>query len=426
MPINDLIDQLRHPDPGQRRQAILALGKSKDPAALRPLAEVFRGDPEAELRDLARKAGLYIRQQSGTAVTPTEPPATTSGSRRKDSSIRLISGAQEIQPEPEPEARAHAPVRGREYNVPPEKRQSAQKYVDAALTYNLNGDNARAMKNITEALSLNPNLINDAYFNSVASSVTGLDGDAAVQMIVDRGQRRDFSDKAQRAMKQRRIDAHMSVAEKTSWTDVTFEVILYTLIVTLGPILGTLVTVESALNFFNSFGGESELPQQVIDAQGTLATLTAATLIPVGVISGISGVIGLVLQLGLVHVLATKLFGGHGTIRHLLTLLLGFYNKWLPFIFLITYLTTAVYFVSGGSPIVLCFVLLLVGLSLYVSGKTSSKIGEAYDFGGARGCLSYTLAVLLISAVTVALILLLAQIAGTAALETFFRLQTPS
>lgn len=425
MSISQLVDQLRHPDPGQRRQAILALGKSKDPAALRPLAEVFKGDPEPELRDLARKAGLYIRQQNGAGVSSPQPTAAADTPRRKSSAIRLIGGAEEAQPEATPEAPRHIPVRGREYNVPREKRESAQKAVDAALTYNLNGDNARAMKNLAEALSLDPNLINDAYFNSVATSVTGLDGEAAIQLIVDRGQRRDFSDKALRAMKQRRIDEHMSVATKTSWTDVAFEAVLYTLIVTLGPILATLVTVESALNFFNSFGsGETELPQQILDARESLTTLTGATLIPVGIVSGISGVIGLLLQLGLVHVLATKVFSGHGTIRHQLTVLLGFYNKWLPFIFLISYLTTAVYFVSGGSPIVLCFVLILTGLSLYVSGKTSSKIGEAYDFGAARGCLSYSLAVLLISVVTVVLVLLLAQIAGTAALEQFFRLQT--
>ncbi len=36
----------------------------------------------------------------------------------------------------------------------------------------------------------------------------------------------------------------------------------------------------------------------------------------------------------------------------------------------------------------LCFVLVLVITVLYVSSKAASKIGEAYDFGTGKGCLS--------------------------------------
>jgi hypothetical protein len=79
--LNDLVQQLGNPDPQQRKQAIIALGRLKDPDALKPLAEVYRNDPEETLRDLARKASNYImsqlltQEQSSPAATPPAPAA---------------------------------------------------------------------------------------------------------------------------------------------------------------------------------------------------------------------------------------------------------------------------------------------------------------------------------------------------------------
>ena len=57
-----LIDQLRSPNPAQRKQAIVALAKTGDHRVLQSLAEVYRTDPVPELRELALKAGRYIQQ----------------------------------------------------------------------------------------------------------------------------------------------------------------------------------------------------------------------------------------------------------------------------------------------------------------------------------------------------------------------------
>jgi hypothetical protein len=49
---------------------------------------------------------------------------------------------------------------------------------------------------------------------------------------------------------------------------------------------------------------------------------------------------------------------------------------------------------------------------MYVSGKTSGKIGEAYDFGTTKGCLAYFISILIISVIFVVLGLITAQAAG--------------
>jgi len=51
------LDQLQNPDPAVRREAIIALGRSKDLVALPELAEVYKNDPVPELRELTRQAG---------------------------------------------------------------------------------------------------------------------------------------------------------------------------------------------------------------------------------------------------------------------------------------------------------------------------------------------------------------------------------
>src|SRR5690606_14816885 len=68
------LDQLQNPDPAVRRGAIIALGRSKDLAALPELAKVYKNDPVPELRELARQAGRYIQQENRPAPEPPSPP----------------------------------------------------------------------------------------------------------------------------------------------------------------------------------------------------------------------------------------------------------------------------------------------------------------------------------------------------------------
>ncbi|MBN8636534.1 MAG: HEAT repeat domain-containing protein [Anaerolineae bacterium] len=435
--LDQLIRQLDDADPARRKQAVIALGKSRDVNALKPLANVYRSDPEPEIRELARKAGVYIKQHAEVipdvpATTPPMPkpaaPVGESYTQRKMREMEEAKRAAELAQEPRfetQEADTRRPIRGREYQVPKEARERAAKAVDAALSYNLAGDDAKAMKNLTEAISLNPNLINDAYFNSITAGVTGLDGDAAMDMILDRGKRKEFEVTAKNVTKQAKIDKHMEVATKSSWTDVMWEGVIYTLIVIIGPVLAGLVATQTAMNYFNAIAGSAQVtiePSIATELQSSLMAITAATLIPVGIISGIIGVGGLLLELVLVHFLAVSVFRGHGTIQHLLSTLLGFYNRWLPVMFLIQYLMTAIFFVSAGSPITYCFTIILVILTLYVLGKTSGKIGEAYDFGGMKGCLAYNLSnVVVIGAITTVMYLLFNAL-GSAMVQSLFQL----
>lgn len=300
-------------------------------------------------------------------------------------------------------------TRGLTYGIPREDQLRAKEYLDAAMSMSMRGDNARALKNLTAALGLNPNLINDSFFNNVASVVTGLEGDAAAQVIIDRAERKRFTDSAAQVQKERRVEQHLNVAQEATWGDVWFEVVIFTLIVVIGPIFATLVTAEMARNLLNSFPTtSSDLPAAFQNVEMISTAFSLSSLLPIGIVSGVSWAVSLLLLTVLVHY-AAKMFGGKGTWRHLVRVMLGFYNKWLPRIFLALYVAIAVGFVSLFSPIALCFVLILVVLSLYVSSQTAGKIGEAYDFGTGKGCLSLLVSLLVIGTVNLGILYVMAQ-----------------
>jgi HEAT repeat protein len=59
----DDLQALTSPDTEDRRRAIIALGRAKDPAALNALADVYRNDPDPALRELAQNTGrLAVRE----------------------------------------------------------------------------------------------------------------------------------------------------------------------------------------------------------------------------------------------------------------------------------------------------------------------------------------------------------------------------
>jgi hypothetical protein len=82
--IEELVQQLKNPDPEERKKAIVALGRLRNRVALQPLEEVYHLDPDPDLRMLAFKVGRYIKYQSqvtnpirGTVTEPDFLPDTS-------------------------------------------------------------------------------------------------------------------------------------------------------------------------------------------------------------------------------------------------------------------------------------------------------------------------------------------------------------
>lgn len=431
--IEQYLAQLNDPDPAQRRAAIIALGKAKDPAAMPYLARVFREDAVPELRDLARKAGQYIRQQGGTDGSSATAPAKASppirpaigslsstGNERSSSIRRIAEGAGTAAAagayaagndsayedddddgegaDGEAADEYKGPIRGRKYTVSADKVKSGHTFTQAALDMQLRGENDKAMKNLATALSLNPNLVNDQYFMNIAASLTGLEGDGAVRMIVDANQRKSYIKEKVNEKKKAKVDAHMSVAGESSWGTVGFEALMFLIVSVVGLVLMVLVTAEMSRNAFGNLDTGSLSPADALalrelDDQFSVSGLQLGLpLIALGgLVGGIFNVIGTAIQGVFIH-LTARVLGGRGTFVHMLTNVLRFITRYILVTFVLSGILIVVTFVTFGSPIVLCAALPLILYQFYFFFKYASVIGESYDFGVGMGCVTVFLA----------------------------------
>gem|GEM_PF-785352 len=509
--IDDLIQQLRDRNPAVRRQAIIALGKSKDIAALRPLADVFRGDADTDLRELARKAGLYIRQQNPNAMPPPRTPTPSdSGLRRrslsdisasvrgdddasdikaakrieqyqrrqqtpldadegdappprfgaarfgsddrtlaeidtdddpddlgaylddtpddepinyKPTSMRrgrsavaggaLAAGGAlgmgddgEVEDAPTPPAISLADygfVRGKEYTIDKEDRARARKNIDVALSMEEQGKNDKALKTLAAALKLDPNLINDGFFNSVASTITGKDGDEAVAVLISGEKRAEAMKSSQKDQKKKRADQHSEKVSGATSSGLLFELFVFFLVNGIGTALIFVISVQGLVNFAtqliesaaasDQFSSAADSLEQVQTlAQAFNAVIVVAVLL-IFVFSGLGAVFVQFFQAAIIHLVA-GLFGGRGRFVYQLTTVTAVYNKFLPFLFVLICVISTLVFVTPYA--LLCGSIFIPLLTMFISIKGSQKIGEAYAFGAGMGCLAYIVSTVII------------------------------
>jgi hypothetical protein len=437
-----VLAQLNDFDPSVRKQAVMALGRSKDPAALPYLAAVVRTDPDPELRDLARKAGQYIQAQTkGAAAPAAEPPAPiqplsgpapaakppappkkpsafTSNPIDEPDMGYLTRAYSEYEEEdaaalgalgaaagtveaaaaapaspPRGGKRGKTPVRGETYNVSEANQRRAKDILESALTANINNDNARAMRYLYQSLMMDPNLINDGYYAQIAGGVTEAPRDEAIQMIIDQGERKTFIKSQEKAVRDERKNKHLSEARRSNWTAVAVDLLIYMLINILGP-LALFFAVAESLGSLD--------PQLIaeLERQGVTAGFSFIVYLPLVVGSAASALASFLIQAAVIHGVARYLLGGVGTFPNLLTRLLGLYNRMLAIIYAISFVAVLATFILQFSPLALCFTLPLVGASLYLGIKTLAVVGEAYDFGVLMGCIAVLAGTLLIVIVT--------------------------
>lgn len=184
MTISDgIIDMLIDPDPAVRKRGVTTLGKSKDLDALPYLAEVYRDDEDAEVRELARKAGIYIKKNAPPKPSPrteVETPASTYTDIYGDGDSLYDDDEEEDEDDYANASQTPLPSQIR---VTQAQEERARGLVQQALDLNMRGDNTRATRTLEKALQLDPRLVNDSYTLSLAATITGMNGREAVQSL---------------------------------------------------------------------------------------------------------------------------------------------------------------------------------------------------------------------------------------------------
>jgi hypothetical protein len=402
---NRLIQLLDHPDAETRKQAIKDIAKTRDPDALSYLAAVFRTDADAEVREMARKAGVYIKKyapgtsdvdrSTGTVTTygGDDDDAAYSGSGAYGSATSLYGDDDDVDSAytAQEDKRKNEDIVENMVRVAEHDAARAQGLMEQAVSAHMDGRLDKAERYLEQALRRNPNIANEVFFRSVASNITGLPADEAVVHLRTYKAKRRGSD------------------SEVTWGDALIDLGIYWLV--------------NVIIFALSFIGFYLLVVDVLDL-GVTQPLTAQDLssmaamnipspeefvswirdagVPLimlgAVVAGFFSVISLLIQYFAIHVVSLMLLGGDGT----MPLLIRKVTLFLTFVYPIMIALGA--FVS--------FILTLINPDLYTVGALLQfvvsifvfywfcrLIGRAYDFGAGRGCVALFLSTILLSVI---------------------------
>lgn len=382
---------LKHNDPQQRRKAIIALADSRDKDALKPLDEVAKNDPEPKLRDLATRAQLHLKEHMEKVV----------------------------EREAHPEAEVEVKVSERDM-------ARAKGYMEETMSMMMAQDNAKAAKALMNALKANPNLKTDSYFLSLVNSVTGKPGEEGMAIMRSGEARGELMATAKQNKLQKRKTEHRATADEIGWSAAWFDLAVFAMVVAVITFFAPFVftqLINNGLAYQSGLSAEKlkeetvKLPPSLSETTAGIQAAGAVALLGVAVGSGVGAAIGIVLFGVVVHLVATKLFGGNGTLPYMLSQLIPFYSMVIPVFFIWWCVIMVLISVGAGLIGVLCAPIMALA-QLVVYFKAAGRVGNAYDFGALKGCLSMSAASILLSLVSSVLTYLLANTAVSAAMRS--------
>jgi tetratricopeptide (TPR) repeat protein len=355
-----LLKQLNHSDPKLRRKAIVALADCRDVAGLKPLETTAESDPDPKLRELAVKAASHLKEQVEKALAYAASP--------------------EAQP----------------IRVSEKQMARSREYMNEAMSMMVAKDNAKAIKALAKALQIDPSLKEDNYFQSLAGNLFNTNPDEAIKKLTS-GEARGEHIKAQEQGKiKKRKDDHTAKAREIGWASVAFDLAIYAVVAAViaffaplvySQLISRTVAYQEALTPAK-YAEETvkispELGQSMAKVQaGGIGPFILPALLN-GLASG-----AFMLALGwLIHQLATRVFKGHGTMPYMMSQLVPFYSLMMPVFFIWSCIVMGMISIGAGLIGLLCLPLMALA-SIVVFFKSAGRIGDSYDFGAAKGCLS--------------------------------------
>lgn len=401
------VKQLQSRDPVVRKKAIKAAAKALDRNALKRLAIMCEDDPDPEIRDLARRAGVYIRQQLGelSSAAPAEDGEgqTASAEAKKD---------------------AHPP----KIAVSDDDVERSKKTMDMAVTQHMAGEKAKAMKFLKQAVLINPNLQHDGYFVNLAQTITGIEDKAqAIAQLGDKAAQAQFIETEQKAKRQQKLDAHLAEVGKSGKQDVVFDAALLFMAVMIGTIMMGFLAVQFAQGYLKKIDdnilavdearangrvqidpatGEEIFLSTELGATGkpkpftefipdaglyqmaqNLSKAEFGSVLLLGLGAGILGLISALAASGVMHGLSSAL-GGQGNWAY-------FTHHWLGLLLIRTIVVAVVLTVGlllifeGNGGAIVMIVGVIVGLIVLLTVmKAFGMVGRAYNTSFAKGMIA--------------------------------------
>lgn len=372
-----IVKQLKSSDANKRRQAIGMLADSRDPDALKHLEEVARNDKDEKLRKLAVRAQDHLKKQ--------------------------LEKAQEREAAPASEKEIPTEVMVTEKDI-----ARARDYTEEALSMYINQDNARAAQRLVKALEANPNLKTDSYFLGIAGNVLDVPQEHAMAVLMDGSKRADFISQSKTTKVEKRKKEHRSKADELGWGSVSFDLTIYGAVTAVVTFLSPFVVTQllgRAIDYQQALPPEKLAEEAIIFSNQFsqfnqwLSTVGVVIFLIAALVTAVFNVIGMLVYSGVVHVFATKILHGVGTLPFLMSKMVPFYSMLTGVIFIwwiiaMTLAATGAVMIGG-----LCLLPMAL-LVLFRMFQLGGRIAESYDFGTGMGCMTLIIANVIVYALS--------------------------
>ncbi|MBK9125593.1 MAG: hypothetical protein IPM16_21045 [Chloroflexi bacterium] len=407
-----LISQLQSINASQRREAIIALGRTKDREAIPHLSRVVEIDPDEALRELARKAAIYIDKHAPVVnVKPFKMP---------------WDDLEEDEEELDTDADAAQAAEGVDailasYTPPSPEEVSAQqdlewaeRYIERAWQAYYTDDKAGAESNLRKAFEKSPAIADNPNAREAAGKIMNMNADRAVAALLKpHTQRRPASmskkpatSSAQPASKTRKTGVAAAVLEgRTGKTvdeieDGNFGRALLDLFVyfAIAFVIG-FATIYLFAQFLStrydlnnpaaandpSVQALSPVLEAITGEQGVVNSAGYAA------VSAASNAVTFLITSFVTHLVAVTLLGGNGTMPRLIRKTFLYYALVNPVLVILivvaAFLAALIDFVQV---LTIAIGVLSVGAILFLAWR----ISVAYRFDIGRGCMTMILTVI--------------------------------
>ena len=261
------------------------------------------------------------------------------------------------------------------------------------MTLNQRGDVGKAIKSLKKAYKLQPNLMEDTYYLSMATTILHCDEAQVYAYLKDADRANTIIQSAAQEKTDAAIKTHIEEVTSMPWLGVSLDLIIFGLIMAIGPVLLAVVLGQSLQAWAAMLALEGgELDRTIADILSVTEVLDLRALVIMAATFLVSGLVSVVVQCVAIHYSMTRFLGGQGTLRYLMYKLISYYNRILLTVFGVLLLTTWL-FVSNGVAVVMIPVFIGLGLfALLKLIRLGDRFGEAYKFTSGGGCLSVVIA----------------------------------
>jgi hypothetical protein len=303
----NIIKLTKDRNPEERKRAVKLLAQTANTESLPYLADLYKNDPDAEVRELALKAGRYIKKQTGTL------PNMTTGEYMAVSASDSPSNAREFSYKygDEEDERMHTAS-------PDSPENKARAMMEEAIRFFENNDDKRAQIKARNAFAEFPDFKHDNYYMGWLAKIFDVPVEDALKTLVEFMKTGKHPKKKH---KEKDLDDTSFGEMIVDYGIIAFSVMVGTMALNIIATMLLRPDLQELYEVLGSSALQSPRIANVVQVLGTVINFDPSTTflsqLEQGLGAGISTLISLTIYLYFLNIVSNALSDGRGTFNGL-------------------------------------------------------------------------------------------------------------